>query len=326
MTDYPAKKRVHTSGTKANGQRKFGGLIAVLIFGVLLLIILGSFLKAFVPKQASLGAGWDGKTSLGVVLNTKPVTIVIYSKDSSKIGVFMMPIGLKYATGNADHPIASVNSISSMQGTKAEGIVSGLNGINISRFIYFKDPPMLNQARAYEMFKQFSSIKTPFSIIFGKNMGFSSDLSKMELLNLWWDVKGFTVAQVDIQNVGNFSEDIIGPTDIKFKGIDRESIHREMSKYFDGATYGDVEVINNSGVTGAGSLASNMLSAYGWNVVNVGSTDNIETNCRIVSQDRLRDDAVLLASIFGCNIIQGQNESGGNPVMFLGSNFAKRYF
>jgi len=324
MTDYPAQKHRTGSRLRKSSGRKFSGIIAVFIFAVLLFVILGGFLKTVVPSRVSTTGGWNGQTSLAIAVNSDPPAIVIYAKEASKLGVFSLQQDLKYATGNANDPIKPVNSLFLGPGAKTEAVLSNLGGVNVSKFVYFKNPPKLEKDQVYEMFKQFASLKTPISIVFTKS-DFSSDLSKMELLRLWWEIKGLTLSQIDFKNVNNFAEEIIGAGGKKFNGIDRESINHEMIKYFDSSVRGDIEIVNNSGEAGAGLLATYMLGAYGWNVVNVSLSQNVEPQCRIMDSDGGRD-VELLAGIFGCNIIREQNASFGNPVIMLGSNFAKRYF
>lgn len=302
----------------------WSGLIAVFIFAILLVVILGGILKSFIPSKVSTGGSWNADSSLAVAINTNPPAIIIYAKEPAKLGVFSLSSDLKFVTGDADNPVRSVGSLFGGPGKKAEAVLSNLNGVNVSRFIYFKNPPKLERTEVYEMFKEFSSIKTPISILLGKTT-FSTDLSKMELLKLWWQVKGLTVAQIDFNSVANFSEEIIGANNKKFKGINRESVNHEMAKYFDGEARGDIEILNGSGEPGAGALAADMYGAYGWNVVNVSTSPNVEPSCSVTASDVARDIA-LLAGIFGCNIIREQTGASGNPVITLGSDFAKRYF
>lgn len=302
----------------------WSGLIAVFIFAILLVVILGGFLKTFIPTKVSTSGGWNADSSLAVAVNSTPPAIIVYAKESNKLGVFSLPPDLKYVTGNANNPVRQVVSLFEGPGKNAEAVLSNLNGVNVSRFIYFKNPPQLESTQVYEMFKEFSSVKVPISILLGRT-AFSSDLSKMELLKLWWQVKGLTVAQIDFNSVANFSEEIIGANNKKLKVIDRESINHEMAKYFDGEARGDIEILNSSGEPGAGVLAADMFGAYGWNVVNVSTSPDLEPGCRVTAADGASDIA-LLAGIFGCNIIREQTAASGNPVVTLGSDFAKRYF
>lgn len=324
MTDYPAQGRSRASRARRGGGLRRSGLIPVFVFAVLLVVILGGFLKTVIPIHKSSGSGWDGQTSLAIVVNSNPPAIIVYSKVMSKLGVFSLPNDLKYATGNANDPVKVVDTLFLGPGAKTESVLSNLDGVNISRFVYFKNPPNLQKAQVYEMFKQFSSLKTPISIILGKD-AFSSDLSKMELLRLWWEVKGLTLSQIDFKNVKDFSEEVIGAGDKKFSAIDRESINHEMANYFDLGDHKDIEIIDNSGVSGSGGLAADMLGAYGWNVVKVSSSESAETDCSVIEPSG-DQDAALLAGVLGCNIIREQNATSQNPVIMLGSNFAKRYF
>lgn len=324
MTDYPAHRKTRVLRQSKSSGRRLSGLIAVIIFVVLIFVIFGGFVKTLIPGKISVSGGWSGQSSLAIALNSDPPAVIIFAKEAGKVGVFSLPADLKYATGNAGETVKQVDSLFKGPGRKAEAVLSNLNGVNISRFVYLENPPKLGRDQVYELFKKFSSLKTPIVIALGKST-FSSDLSKIELLRLWWEVKGLTLSQIDFVDVDNFSEKIIGENNKKFAAIDRESVNHQMTKYFKGAALGNIEILNNSGEAEATALARDMLGAYGWNVVNVGSSANVVAVCSINDPQESRDVG-LLAGIFGCNIIRRQNASTGNPVLVLGSDFAKRYF
>lgn len=328
MTDYPALKRVHSPWKKVRVERRWQEVLAVFVVLTLIVVIVSGLLKTF-PFGRDKTSSWGGDEALAIAINSAPGALVVYGKTPPKIGVFEIGKELYFATGEAKNPVSSVEAVFDLSGEKAVGVLSNLTGVNVSKFVYFKKRPDLVGDGAYGLFKDFSSFKTPFAIIFGRKENIeSTNMSLMELMVLWWNVKGISLSNFQVKNLEEFADWVIGPGDTKFKGLDRESVWRELYSYFDGGGVkkGEVEIVNDSGVSGAGKLAISIISAYGFDVAGVSATDSIGESCRLVVFTKA-DDVSRLASALGCDIVLGRDlPQDGKVIMFLGREFALKYF
>ena len=328
MTDYPALKKAHPAWRRKRAERKWREVLAVFVVLVLVVVIVGGLLKTVrLPKDES--SGWDGELGLAIAINSTPGTVVVYGKTPPKIGVFRADGDLWFATGDASRPVSSVDGIFELPGENAVGVLANLTGVNVSKFVYFKTRPDFLGNGAYKFFVDFASIKSPLLILFGRtDLLASTNMTRVELLTLWWKVKGISVKQVQVKSFSDFADEIIGPGNMKFKSLDRESVWREFLSYFDGlgTKKGDIEIVNDSGVSGAGKLASSIVSAYGFSVTGVSTSDNIGETCRLTVFARA-SDASKLAKALGCDIVLRQDLSqSARIIMFLGREFSQKYF
>lgn len=328
MTDYPALKRAHSPWKKRKVERKWQEVLAVFVVLGLIVVIVGGLLKTFSFGRDETSS-WDSDEALAIALNSSPGAVVVYGKTPAKLGVFEIGKDLYFATGDAKSPVSPVEAVFDLPGEKAAGALSNLTGVNVNKFVYFKKRPELGGDGAYSLFKDFSSLKTPFAIVFsGKKSIDSTNMSSVELLTLWWKVKGIPLGNFHVKNLEDFADWVIGPGDGKFKGLDRESVWRELFSYFDGGGVkkGEVEIVNDSGVSGAGKLASSIIGAYGFDVSGVSTSDSIGEGCRLVVFSRV-DDVSKLAGSLGCDIVLRQDSSpNGKIIMFLGREFVLKYF
>lgn len=329
MTDYPAQTKAHSPWRKAKAKRKWSSLIAALTVVLLVLFILSGLIKNVPFGSVLSGQQWNGDVSLAFAVNSNPPIIIVYKNEPPKLTVFKIPDGVMYTTGSAREPIARVGDLFDGSGDKATGVLSRIAGINVAKYVYFKGRPDVAADGLKDLFLDFASVKTPFAIVLGTYNGEveSVDFSKVELLRLWWHLKGLDWNKVDVVDGGNFTEEVLGGGKEKFRELDREAMWRLLAPYFDSGITSkrDIKIVNDSGTNGAGNLAVEMIGAYGYKVTGVSTTDDVSQHCRLVTSSP--KEVSKLASIFNCDIVAAQNESGeGKTIMFLGREFSNRYF
>ena len=328
MTDYPALKRHNSPWKKKKVVRKWREMLAVFVVLILIGVIVGGLLGTSKLSKAE-ASEWDGEQSVAIAINSTPGAVVVYSKSPPKIGVFTAENDLYFATGDASRPFSAVDGIFELPGERASGVLTNLTGVSVSKFVYFKTRPDFSGDGVYDLFVDFASMKSPLLILLSRtDLLASTNMTRVQLLTLWWRVKGISVKQVQVKSLGGFADEVIGPSGMRFKSIDRESVWREMLNYFDsgGAKKGDVEIVNDSGATGAGNLASSIVSAYGFSVTGISTSDSIGDSCRL-SVFGKTPNVLRLAKSLGCDIVLRQDSPKSEKViLFLGREFSQKYF
>ncbi len=331
MTDYPASRqgRNRSSWKQAQIQKKGREILAIFIVAVLGFLLLSGFLKAINIKNEISRSVWEGRGAVAVAINSQTPTLVVYQKEPPKVAFFSIANNLNYATGNPEKPVDGITtSIVAARGDETTAILTNLLGININKYYFFKDRLEITRDNYESFFKDFASLKTPVGLFFGKvgDLG-STNLTQAELFNLWWQVKGLSLKQVDYLALDSFADEIVGPKNTTFKGIDREKANIELSKYFRDSKEKSmkVQIKNATGVVGTTRLAVELVESYGWTVVGVEPASQ-ETSTYILA-DKKDAEASDLAKLFACDIVLTQGEQNeGQVVVVLGEDFAKRFF
>lgn len=309
-------------------RKKIRDLFAVFLVAILGLLIINGLFRAIVIRREITKSVWNGQASLAIAINSKPPSVAIYQKDPQKITFFTIPGELEYATGIAGDPVKSVDSLFSLPGPEATGVLTNLLGINVANHFYYNLPPEINENSYTELFKDFASIKTPIGLLLGRvgDVG-RTNLTSAEIFHLWWQVKGLFQSQVELSTLASYSEEILGAGDLKFKGIDREKTTEVMGKYFydtQGKEY-KITIRNASGVVGASRLAGELLESYGWTIEAL-DTAEVEPRTYIIG-NRKDAESEDLAKLFSCDIVSTQYEPNqGKVTIVLGEDFAARYF
>lgn len=174
---------------------------------------------------------------------------------------------------------------------------------------------------------------TPFKIL-SEGLGGSvktTNITRIDLLRLWWQVKGLGKDSVQVVDLGRFLSDVNGPGGIKIKSLDREALHQLVNQYFEVknifAASPDLAIVNSSGAIGAGQLAGEITTAEGFNVIHIDTGNSVIARCQVANQDKNPRVASYLANVFGCDIVSSSQDTGGNQIILnLGQDFAKRYF
>lgn len=335
MTDYPEKEK---SNPKANWKNKRGSRRWRDIFAVLIVVVLLGFILKGAVGAFNFGAvktpSWDGQAPVAVYLNTKPASFVVYNKSNRKLALFSLKDNLMIPTGNANQPLVGVGFVgSAAEADENMRLVAGYLGADIQNYVYFKDEVPIDDKAFEKLFGEFSSIGTPFAII-TKGLGDVSktSLKKSDLLALWWQIKGLSVSDLDYEDLGKFSEDLVVSDKSKVRGLDVELTRGELSKYFENTKLQRetrrVVIENNSGVKGAGTLAGQILTLAGFDVVNIESKEGENPKSEIFSKNKDGYAQSYLAKIFNCDITapSGDGQSDDETItVVVGKDFAKKY-
>lgn len=327
MTDYPSVKKRKSSWRQAQIQRKWKDLIVIFIVSVLLLVLFTGIKGTLSVKNQAQKSTWGGDESLGVVLKTDPVSVLIYQTDPQRINLYTVGSDIFYATGDALQPSKKVAELFNLEGPETASALTSLTGVNFSKYYFYKEPLNLSSKSVDEIFKDFASLKTPVKVIFGSFGSGTTNLTKVEILKLWWQVKGMEMKQIESSSMDSFTDEILSGSGEKFKGLDYEKTTSQLGKFFHGFAEKKrkVAIINASGEPGSLKLAGDLVSSYGWNVTSLSSEGEQQTG-RIISSQK-DGETQDLAKIFGCDINQAQNDQEQSVItIILGKDFAQKYF
>ncbi len=331
MTDYPAKR---TQWKKQQVKAKWREILAIFIVVFLVFAIFNGFLKAFSLKHVIAKSRWDSQSSLAIALNTKPASVAVYRKDPERLVFVTYESDSYFATGNAQNPLIKVSDvIENKDGEKLTRLVSSAFGANIDNYIIFKNEKKLNADTARKIFGDFASIATPITI-FTRGVGAdvaSTNIGRLDMFKLWWQLKGLNVNKLDMVDFSPNDVEIIGKDDSKVRGFDSEVIHREISKYLENqklrSENAKLEIVNASGVAGAGKLAAQIYESVGFRVVKIDTDQTDLVVSQLASFDTSSYSSRHLATICSCAIFslpKGTEE--GELKLTIGRDFVKKYY
>lgn len=333
MTDYPAKRR--STWQKREDRRRWREILAIFTVIFLLFAFFNGFLKAFSLKRLVADSHWDSESSLAIALNTKPASVLIYQKDPQRLVFVTYREDTFWATGNSDAPLINLSSVIAVKdGQKLTKILSNGFGANITSYVMYKNLKDLDDKSAQKIFAGFAAITTPVALLV-KGVGGdveSTNLTRLDLIKLWWQVKGLSVNKLEIQDFGPYYVEIVDKDGNKVRGFDSEKINREITKYLESSKIrGEglkVEIVNSSNVAGAGKLASGILESAGFKVVSLETGESEAVNSQVATVETGAYSAKYLASVCSCAIFSLPKETVGEGTIkfILGRDFAKKYY
>lgn len=316
---------------RTRAQGKWRDLFSVVFVAVLIIVIISGFINGIKVKGIFSSAIWDGFSPLAIVLNSNPVAVVIYQQEPKRISILKIPGDISFATGDVSKPVMSVSEALSTNSEGGRKFLTKYLGAKIPGYVLLKAPINLKEKSEKDIFADFAFLATPISIIFnglGDEVK-STNLSRIDLLKLWWEIKGINADRVNSVDLGSYTVEVIGPKDDKFRGIDRELMRSSVSKYFEdyrltGKSL-EVEITNASGEDGFGMLASEISDMAGFDVVRVSSTSGLFQKTQITASKESQE-AKYLAKIFDCDIFWRQNgDDDSKTLLVIGQDFAKSY-
>lgn len=328
MTDFNFQKH-NRQRNKAQG--KFRDLFSIAIVVVLVFIIISGFISGIRAKGILSGTSWDGSTPMAIVLSSNPESVVIYQKDPKRITFLKIPRDISFATGDASDPVKRVGEALSSDGEGGRKFLTKYMGAKISGYVLLNTPINLDEKPEKEVFAEFAFLTTPISIIInGLDAQIkSTNLSRIDLIKLWWEVKGINVDWINAVDLGSYTVEIIGPKNNKFKGIDRDLMRSSVAKYFEdyrlvGKSM-EVEITNASGEDGFGILASEISEMAGFDVVRISGSGGLFEKTQIMASKE-STEVKYLAKIFDCDIFWRQNGAeDSKTILVIGRDFAKSF-
>ncbi len=312
--------------------RKWKALAAVFIVVFLGFFILNGILRAFTFKNLLTSSKWNGNSPFVAVFFGKVPSLVVFNKEREKVVVLEIPADV--SLGDAPNQSLTLGEV--YKGEDEVKTVKALErqiGINILSFATFKDGAGASGSDlARETFGNLGSLKGGIRAgLIGESAFFKrTNITRIELLRLWWQVNGIGKKTPDTIDGSRFTSEV-AVSGGKIRVLDRESLHRELDKYLEVKDIADkkinLEVVNSSGVAGLGQIVGEMAAAWGFNVTRITSGEATIAKCQITGFDKGQDAANYLANVFGCDIVGKSNGAQDNKItIILGSNVAGKYF
>lgn len=335
MTDYPASKKSAKKHVwqKQEEARKWRGLLAIFICIFLGFFIVNGILRAFSFRNFIADSEWDGNSSFVAAALAGEPAVLIANRELATIVVLKIPTDATLATGDSLKPLLKVGDIDPADGVRLAKTLTRLVGINIINYIVFENGEGVNEDSAQRAFKNFASLATPVRIITGRpeSLLYKTNITRVDLLRLWWQVKGLGIDSLKIMDGGQFLEEVIGPSGGKIKSVERELVHSQIDKYLEIKDFSEanlkVEITNSSGTAGAGQLAGEIAASLGFNVTRVVTGETLIAKCQITGGRQNLRAVSYLANLFGCDILSPSQDDREVKIMLnLGQDFAGRYF
>lgn len=327
-------------------------VFAVLIIVVLVFTILAGLLKSFSLPNAAFQPNfkWDSKSSFIVALDTKPPSVFIYQRDPKRIIFLGLENNMYFATGNPKAPIAQIGEVISGRSDFEIARVMSLSfGAPITNYVTFDKQENLDNKTAQKMFKDFASLTTPFVLFTKGKPSFikSTNITRYDAFRLWWQVKGFSVENVNVVDFSALTEEVVAGNGQKVLGADTTLLNRKIQDFLENINVEkegyNISILNESGNDYAAIVASNFIKAIGGNVVSEEEGDVRNSSQIVVRKGSYT--ASYLAKMFGCDIrelvsmekrelvsrdleIKGTQNNGSDSelTVVLGRDFANKYF
>lgn len=328
MTDF---KSHLNSRKRRKAAGKWQGLLAVFVTLILLAIIVLGILRGIKLKGGFTKSVWDGSAPIAIVLNTKPTSVMVVQKVPKRVTFLVVPSDISYATGNAVGPVKSVADAIAEDGEFGRRFLTKYLGAKIGGYMHFSHEKKMNRDEAQRIFKDFAFLATPFSIVLNGLGGVfdETNLSRLDMLRLWWQVKGVNVGDLQYVDLSEYAIDIIGEGDKNFKGLDREVLRKRLTAYFEDyrvvGKHIEIEILNASDESGIGRLASDIAEISGFDIASVTSGESISDKTEIIGSGD-KTNVGYLAKLFSCDIFWQQSEGEESKItLHLGRDFAKAF-
>ena len=306
--------------------------MAVFILIVLVFAIANGIVKSFSLKNFFDKSAWDGKSPFVSTLETSPPSIFVFQKDPKRLAVFKLDENAYLVTVQKEGLQKTGDIFEKENGEQVARVLSLNFGTDIENFVLFSSKVTAEKQSFDNLFKTFASFVTPFKIIggaYGSGIE-NTNITRIDLLKLWWQLKGVSAEKLELVELSPFKEEIIARDNKKVLGVEEESIRLKISKYLENRYLdqekANVEIVNGSKVPGALQLAADFASSAGFSVIEAEETSQISEKTQIVAKDRNSYNASYFASIFDCDIVSEQNGQGADITVVIGRDFASNYF
>lgn len=306
MTDYKFPSKLPNGlGRPMPGIVSWKSLWPFYLLVVLIFAVINGFLKS-VSFGKSLSYGWDGVSSFAVVVGGKSDSFFVFQKDPKRI--VHVVLGSIF---NDESPEILLKRSSVYAGT------------SIKNYIGFgKD----SEEDFLKGFEDFVSYTTPIKII---TVGFDSNtnISRVDALKLWWQLKGTRVEEVDVLKTEAFDKSGSGS---RVLGTTSDAVARVISPYLENMKILkeniDIEIVNASDDVRSVSLAESFILSVGGRVTDVRGDTNNTSGCTVSTNVAESYTASYLEKTFDCDIKETNFDLSRDIVtVTIGQDFAKNY-
>ena len=294
--------------------------------------IANGIVKSFSLKNFFDKSLWDGKSPFVSALETSPPSIFVFQKDPKRLAVFKLDENAFLVTVGREGLQKTGDIFEKENGQKVAKALSLNFGVDIENFVSFGPKVTAGKQSFEDLFNNFASFVTPFKIISGAygNSLENTNITRIDLLKLWWQLKGVSAEKLELVELSPYKEEIITADNKKVLGVDEQSIRLKMGQYLENRYLNQeqvsVGIINGSKVPGALQLAADFASSAGFSVIEAEESSQISEKTQIVAKDKNSYNASYLASIFDCDIVSEQNGQGADIIVVIGRDFASNYF
>ena len=306
--------------------------MAVFILIVLIFAIANGIVKSFSLKNFFDKSSWDGKSPFIAALETSPPSIFVFQKDPRRLAVFKLDANAFLVTARKEGLQKTADIFEKESGEKVAKVLSLNLGADIENFVSIDQKVAAEKQSVENLLNNFASLVTPFKIIsgtYGSGLQ-NTNITRIDLLKLWWQLKGVSANKLEIVELIPYHEEIITRDNKKVLGVEDESIRLKMSQYLENRYLdqkkANVEIINGSKVPNALQLAADFASSAGFSVTQAEQSPQISEKTQIVAYDKNSYNASYLASIFDCDIVSESNGQGADLTVVIGRDFASNYF
>lgn len=326
MTDYPNPR---AGWRKRQIGRKWQTLVAVFITVVLLLALVNGLAKSVRLGQYLGQATWDSGLALVIALNTNPTSIAIFSPDQRKIVLLKLGSDLQYLSGDPTVGVAPIASLFEKEKGEVLGAkLSAIGGIPIRYYIKLDRDIAADGQNLETMFIDFASLTTPFKILAGGYKIGETNLTRNDLVRLWWQAKSLGVNDLKLIDANQYTLTIIGQNKERVTVVDSDAMRRAIALYLESRKIIEdnvaVAIRNQSGVSGMGQLAADMMGVLGAHVLEISANQAQIEKCQITTGDK-KTTVYYLAKILDCDINEQVGIERDVIEVVIGRDFARKY-
>ncbi|HSX18755.1 MAG TPA: hypothetical protein VLE91_01330 [Candidatus Saccharimonadales bacterium] len=327
MTDYHNLRINRSKKPKVRaGSVRLYNMAGILVVLILVFFVFCGILKSSgnskVPKPK-----WDGSSAFSVVLNTQPVSVVVYNPNSKKITQVKLNDELYTQTGDVTEPLKKITTASG-DGEALSKVATYATRAPVYNYIILKNRDEVNEVNMEKYFGNFVSFVTPVRVLlFGSGFA-DTNIARFDLLRLWWQAKGLSTNNLDLVETSNRTQNIILAGGEKVLGVDDVSMQRLFGQYMENSKVleegAEVNIINASGSIDAYKLASDLVYSVGGRVGAISANEQKQPTTVI----RVRSSsysASYLAKVFDCDIKSVPNIPTGKIELVLGADFLTKY-
>src|SRR3989344_1654730 len=319
MTDYPRKT---SSWKAAEARRKWHSILGIFVTIVLLLAVVNGVTKSITLGKNFKKSVWDSSGVFSAVVNTKPISVLVFSPGLGDMTLFKLDEDLYVETGGGQFDkITGVYKNSS--GQDFAKIIAESARVPIKNYIYFdgrKDAAGENLEKELDGFLSFLF---PLKLVFGRVGSVDTNISHFDVFRLWWKAKSQGINDLNLVDLGDYSADVLVGGSTGVLGVDSVSLGRVLFPYFLNEEISqeslEIEVLNKSGIKGAGQLAADYISSLGGRVVLVEGGTEVLPKCRIFTGGDSYT-ASYLAKLFSCDIVAVSNLAKGKVQVEIGTD------
>ncbi|MBI2327336.1 LytR C-terminal domain-containing protein [Candidatus Curtissbacteria bacterium] len=322
MIKYPLWKRQEI-------RSKWRNILSIFIVIVLVFAIINGLTKSISLKKYFGEGRWDGESSFVATFSTSPPSLFIYQSDPKRVVFLTVDPNLFFVTGKQDKPIMKIGEIKDKYGGEELLRIMSLNfRAKIDNFVIFKNNQTISETNVEKLFGDFKSFVSPM-LYFTKRELLDTNISRIDMTRLWWQLKGVGVNQMQLVDMSNFHEEIVLAKGVQVLGVDSVSLNRKIKDYLENPSLAEfeVEIQNGSGSGEAGDLAVDFMASMGFSVKDIFGSNQVGETVIFAKKNFATS---LLAKIFNCDIKalpkEARGDDSGKIIIAIGQDFANKYF